>query len=121
MRKELQEKLEKKWPKLFGQKNMSEFQSCMHYGLEIGDGWYDLFDVMCGSIQDYVNQKQASDPKFLQPELAQVKEENAKIRAETDARIAEMQAKFDSQMATLLAAVKEKTPKTRKPKVESEA
>jgi hypothetical protein len=54
-------------------------------------------------------------------ELAQLKEENAKIRAETDARIAEMQAKFDSQMATLLAAVKEKTPKTRKQKVDAEA
>ena len=32
-----------------------------------------------------------------------------------------MQAKFDSQMATLLAAVKEKTPKTRKQKVDAEA
>ena len=48
-------------------------------------------------------------------ELAQVKEENAKIKAETDARIAEMQSKFESQMATLLAAVAEKKP--RKPKV----
>ena len=48
-------------------------------------------------------------------ELQALREENAKITAETDARIAEMQSKFESQMATLLAAVAEKKP--RKPKV----
>jgi hypothetical protein len=46
-------------------------------------------------------------------ELAQVKEENAKIRAETDAKLAAMQ----EQMSALLATVAEKTPKTRKTKV----
>jgi hypothetical protein len=46
-------------------------------------------------------------------ELAQVKEENAKIKAETDAKLAAMQ----EQMSALLAAVAEKTPKTRKTKV----
>ena len=46
-------------------------------------------------------------------ELAQVKEENAKIKAETDAKLAAMQ----EQMSALLAAVAEKTPKTRKTKI----
>jgi hypothetical protein len=46
-------------------------------------------------------------------ELAQLKEENAKIKAETDAKLSKMQ----EQMEALLAAVAEKTPKTRKPKV----
>jgi len=49
-------------------------------------------------------------------ELAQLKEENAKIKAETDAKLAQMQ----EQMAALLAAVSEKKPKTRK-KVTEEA
>ena len=48
-------------------------------------------------------------------ELAQLKEENAKIKAETDAKLAAMQ----EQMSALLAAVAK--PKTRKPKVEAEA
>jgi hypothetical protein len=48
-------------------------------------------------------------------ELAQLKEENAKIKAETDAKLAQMQ----EQMAALLAAVAPKKP--RKPKVEAEA
>jgi hypothetical protein len=46
-------------------------------------------------------------------ELQALKEENAKIKAETDAKLSKMQ----EQMEALLAAVAEKTPKTRKPKV----
>jgi len=46
-------------------------------------------------------------------ELQALKEENVKIKAETDAKLAAMQ----EQMSALLAAVAEKTPKTRKPKV----
>jgi hypothetical protein len=48
-------------------------------------------------------------------ELAQLREENAKIKAETDAKLAEMQ----SQMTALLAAVGTKKP--RKTKVEPRA
>jgi hypothetical protein len=46
-------------------------------------------------------------------ELQALKEENAKIKAETDAKLSKMQ----EQMEALLAAVAEKTPKTRKTKV----
>ena len=50
-------------------------------------------------------------------ELESLKQENAKINEETDAKL----AKMEEQMAALLAAVAEKKPRTRKPKVESEA
>jgi hypothetical protein len=46
-------------------------------------------------------------------ELQALKEENAKIKAETDAKLTAMQ----EQMSALLAAVAENTPKKRKPKV----
>ena len=46
-------------------------------------------------------------------ELQALKAENDKIKAETDAKLAAMQ----EQMSALLAAVAEKTPKTRKQKV----
>ena len=46
-------------------------------------------------------------------ELQALREENDKIKVETDAKLAAMQ----EQMSALLAAVAEKTPKTRKPKV----
>jgi hypothetical protein len=50
-------------------------------------------------------------------ELAQLREENAKIKAETEAKLSQMQ----EQMAALLSAVGEKKPKTRKTKVVEEA
>lgn len=50
-------------------------------------------------------------------EIAQLKAENDKIRAETDAKLAQMQ----EQMAAILAAVGEKKPKARKAKVVEEA
>jgi hypothetical protein len=46
-------------------------------------------------------------------ELQALKEENAKITAETEAKLSKMQ----EQMDALLVAVAEKAPKTRKPKV----
>jgi len=46
-------------------------------------------------------------------ELQALRQENDKIKAETDAKLSKMQ----EQMEALLAAVAEKTPKTRKPKV----
>ena len=46
-------------------------------------------------------------------EMQALREENDKIKAETEAKL----SKMESQMEALLAAVAEKTPKTRKPKV----
>lgn len=46
-------------------------------------------------------------------EMQALREENAKIKAETEAKL----TKMEEQMSALLAAVAEKTPKTRKPKV----
>ena len=51
-----------------------------------------------------------------QAELEALRQENDKIKAETDAKLAAMQ----EQMSALLAAVAENTPKKRKPKVEAE-
>ena len=50
-------------------------------------------------------------------ELEALRQENDKIKAETEAKLAAMQ----EQMSAILAAVAEKTPKKRKPKVEAEA
>ena len=49
-------------------------------------------------------------------EMQALRAENDKIKAETDAKLTAMQ----DQMSALLAAVAEKTPKKRKPKVEAE-
>ena len=61
--------------------------------------------------------KRAEEINQLKQELAQKEMENAKIKAETDAKLAQMQ----EQMAAILAAVGEKKPKARKAKVVEEA
>jgi hypothetical protein len=55
----------------------------------------------------------SADVAQREAELQALREENAKITAETDAKLSKMQ----EQMEALLAAVAEKTPKTRKTKV----
>jgi hypothetical protein len=61
--------------------------------------------------------KRAEEINQLKQELAQKEMETAKIKAETDAKLAQMQ----EQMAAILAAVGEKKTRTRKPKVVEEA
>lgn len=61
--------------------------------------------------------KRTEEINQLKQELAKKDEETAKIKAETDAKLALMQ----EQMAAILAAVGEKKPRTRKPKVVEEA
>jgi len=56
---------------------------------------------------------ESAEVSAREAELAKLREENDKIKAETDAKLAAMQ----EQMSALLAAVAEKKPKTRKPKV----
>ena len=63
-----------------------------------------------------VASKRAEEINQLKQELAQKEMENAKIKAETDAKLAQMQ----EQMAAILAAVGEKKTRTRKPKVVEE-
>ena len=50
MKPELQEKLFSKYPKIFGDRTKPMTETCMCWGLEIGDGWYDLIDVLCEAL-----------------------------------------------------------------------
>lgn len=47
MKDELDKQLCEKYPKIFRDRNASEIESCMHWGLDCGDGWYDIIDTMC--------------------------------------------------------------------------
>jgi hypothetical protein len=60
MKKELQEQLFKKYPKIFQQKDLSPKQTAMCWGIETGDGWYQLIDGLCHHLQfntDHNNNK----------------------------------------------------------------
>lgn len=51
MRKELDDALCAKYPKIFRDRNAPMTETCMCWGFP-GDGWYDIIDNLCGAIQD---------------------------------------------------------------------
>jgi len=50
MKAELQKKIFEKYPKIFRDKGESPMKSLMCFGLDIGDGWYELIDEMCSKL-----------------------------------------------------------------------
>jgi hypothetical protein len=102
MRKELDEALCAKYPLIFRDRNADMRTTAMCWGLECGDGWYNIIDVLCGlltseyrgaesryeSIKDKVGQptygfKPDGDPvgKIITQEL--IDEAKAKLDEET--------------------------------------
>ena len=52
---ELQDKLYQKYPNLFSNKTKSPTESCMSWGCEVGNGWYDILSCLCDSVVEYEN------------------------------------------------------------------
>ena len=50
MKTELQQKIFDKYPKIFGDRTKPMTETCMCWGLEVGDGWYDLIDILCEAL-----------------------------------------------------------------------
>jgi len=55
MKKELQDDLFKKYPKLYRQKDEPYTRSLMCFGFACGDGWYNILDTLSAEIQDRVD------------------------------------------------------------------
>lgn len=55
MTPELDKALCEKYPKIFADRNKNMMQSCMYWGLAIGDGWYNIIDIMCATIQGHID------------------------------------------------------------------
>ena len=76
MNKKLQNKLYKKYPKIFRQKDLPKEKSAMCWGIDCPDEWYDVIDSLCESIQTFCeNNKESID----QIEAMQVKEKFGKL------------------------------------------
>ena len=82
MKKELQNKLFEKYPKIFRQKDLSPQETAMCRGITCGDGWYTLIDTMCGNIQNHVEHVNRSKPEeaHIVCEATQVKEKWGGLR-----------------------------------------
>ena len=66
---ELQNQLYEKYPYLFSNRNKSRMESCMCWGCEVGNGWYELLSSVCWRI--FQHEKNIEDRKRIladQPE-----------------------------------------------------
>ena len=50
MNKTLQDKLFEKYPKIFRDRTLPMSQTCMCWGIETSDGWYDIIDSLCEAL-----------------------------------------------------------------------
>ena len=74
MNNELQKELYEKYPDLFSNRDKSPMESCMSWGIECNDGWYELLSSVCWRISQH--EKNIEDRKRIladQPE--KIKEE----------------------------------------------
>lgn len=55
MKKELDDLLCKKYPKIFRDRYGDMKITCMVWGFECGDGWFNIIDTMCGIIQRHID------------------------------------------------------------------
>lgn len=79
MKQELQDQLYAKYPQIFAQKDLPMTQTCMCWGIDTGDGWYQIIDDLCAKIQEHVTKMKKTHRKFS-IEATQVKEKMGGLR-----------------------------------------
>ena len=52
---ELDRTLCEKYPKIFVNRHASMTETCMCWGFEHGDGWYQIIDSLCANIQHHID------------------------------------------------------------------
>jgi len=91
---ELQQKLYDKYPQLFSNKDKGIQSSCMAWGCEIGNGWYEILSSVCWMISQHERNKEdnkkylekndaerlASLPEYFPVKFDQVKEKYGGLR-----------------------------------------
>jgi hypothetical protein len=55
MSPELDNILCEKYPKIFVNRNSDVKESCMAWGFEHSDGWFNIIDKLCGNIQSHID------------------------------------------------------------------
>ena len=78
MSPELDDKLVKKYSKIFADRHESMQKTAMCWGFECDDGWYWLIDQLCSNIQSYIDDN--PHKKISQVVATQVKEKFGGLR-----------------------------------------
>lgn len=80
MRKELDQQLCEKYPKIFANRYKPMTETAMCWGFDVGDGWYTIIDSLCGQIQNHIDWKNRDEKKVAQVVASQVKEKFGGLR-----------------------------------------
>ena len=90
MNEEFDKKLCEKYPKIFKDRYGTIQETCMAWGFSHGDGWFDIIDTLCNTIQHHADWKRKQEPfaslsdeefdEIHQPVAAQVKEKFGGLR-----------------------------------------
>lgn len=70
MKEEFDKLLCEKYPKIFRDRHAPMTETCMCWGFECGDGWYQILNSLCGNIQSYIdwnNKSAVAGYKDFQP------------------------------------------------------
>ena len=80
MRQELDSLLCEKYPKMMVNRNKTMQETCMCWGFECGDGWFNILDQLMGNIQHHIDWKNRKEEVVAQVTLDQVKEKFGTLR-----------------------------------------
>jgi hypothetical protein len=106
MRRELDEALCAKYPLIFKDRNADMRTTAMCWGLECGDGWYNIIDVLCGLLTSDYRQAQ-SRYDFIKDKVGQPKWSGSKDNI-TQEQIDEAKEKLDEATLRVPVAVQVK-------------
>jgi hypothetical protein len=80
MKQELDKLLCEKYPKMMVNRNLPMTETCMCWGFECGDGWFNILDQLMGNIQHHIDWKNRNGEVVPQVTLDQVKEKFGTLR-----------------------------------------
>ena len=102
MNEELDKQLVNKYPKIFANRYGDKTETAMCWGLEHGDGWFNIIDRLCANIQGYIDWQNQVNETVQQVVADQVKEKYGTLRfyySGGDDRIAGMVTMAESMSA----------------------
>ena len=80
MKKELDDYLCTTYPAMFVNRHKSMKESCMCWGFECGDGWFQILNQLCQNIQHHIDWKNKKEETVPQVVVEQVKEKFGTLR-----------------------------------------
>jgi hypothetical protein len=80
MRQELDQLLCEKYPAMMVNRNKDMKETCMCWGFECGDGWYNILNLLMSNIQHHIDWKNKKEQVVPQVTLDQVKEKFGTLR-----------------------------------------